>query len=138
MKRKERLFDLVGVGSYLAPEYFSDDGYSSEVDIWAAGVLLFFLILRKYPFNFKSNSEVDFKAEFLTKCGEGFKFSKEIEETNFDAPPLKGNKGLEDFFRKIFHPNPSKRITVEQIKAHFLFEGHFPDEIDPEMLAVIK
>ena len=61
MKRKERLFDLVGVGSFLAPEYFSEDGYGPEVDIWAAGVLLFYLLLRKYPFNFKSNQEADFK-----------------------------------------------------------------------------
>jgi hypothetical protein len=29
LKRKERLFDVVGCASYLAPEYFSDDGYGS-------------------------------------------------------------------------------------------------------------
>ena len=39
------MFDVVGVGSFLAPEYFSEDGYGIEVDIWAAGVLLFFLLI---------------------------------------------------------------------------------------------
>jgi hypothetical protein len=27
MKRKERMFDVIGCASYLAPEFFSEDGY---------------------------------------------------------------------------------------------------------------
>jgi serine/threonine protein kinase len=45
MKRKERMFDIVGCGSFLAPEFFSDDGYGPEVDFWAAGVLLYFMLV---------------------------------------------------------------------------------------------
>ena len=40
-------------------------------------------------------------------------------------PPLKGNKHLEDFFRRIFHPNPSKRLTITQMKQHPLLLGYF-------------
>lgn len=55
MKRKEKMFEVVGCATFLAPEYFSEDGYSFEVDIWAAGVLLFYLLVHEYPFKFKGN-----------------------------------------------------------------------------------
>jgi serine/threonine protein kinase len=61
LKRKERLFEVVGCGSYLAPEFFSEDGYGQEVDIWSAGVLLYYLLLHEYPFKFKSEEENGFK-----------------------------------------------------------------------------
>jgi serine/threonine protein kinase len=61
LKRKERLFEVIGCGSYLAPEFFSEDGYGAEVDIWAAGVLLFYLLVHEYPFKFKKEEEAGFR-----------------------------------------------------------------------------
>ena len=55
-KRKERIFDVVGCQSFLAPEFFCEDGYGFEVDIWAAGVLLFFMLTNDYPFKFKNKT----------------------------------------------------------------------------------
>lgn len=121
----------MGCASFLAPEYFSEDGYSYEVDVWAAGVLLFYLLVHEYPFKFKGEGEEAFKEEFQLKCGDGFKFSKEIEQTNFCVPPLKGNKHLEDFFRKIFILNPAKRMSISQIKQHPLLENYLPNQVDP-------
>lgn len=53
LKRKERMFDIVGFAPYLAPEFFREDGYGKEVDIWAAGVMLYYLLVHEYPFKFK-------------------------------------------------------------------------------------
>jgi serine/threonine protein kinase len=64
------------------------------VDIWAAGVVLFYLLVHEHPFKFKSSDEAAFKEEFNHKCSDGFRFNKEIEHTNYYAPPLKGNKNL--------------------------------------------
>jgi hypothetical protein len=50
---------------------------------------------------------------------------------------LKGNKNLEDFFKKIFQRNPAKRISILEIKEHPLMESHFPNQMDKEMLAMI-
>lgn len=55
-RRKERIFDVVGCQPFLAPEFFSDDGYGFEVDIWAAGVVLFFMLTNDYPFKFKNKT----------------------------------------------------------------------------------
>jgi serine/threonine protein kinase len=51
------MFDVVGCQPFLAPEYFSDDGYTFEVDIWAAGVMLFFMLTNEYPLQIKSKGE---------------------------------------------------------------------------------
>lgn len=122
----------------MSPDFFSENGYGPEVDLWAAGVLLFYLLIHEYPFKFKGEGEATFKDEFQLKCEDGFRFGKEIEHTNFYAPPLKGNKHLEDFFRRMFCLNPAKRLSISQIKQHPLLEGFFPNQIDPEMLEVIQ
>lgn len=102
------------------------------------GVLFFYLLLHEYPFQFKNNSEETFREEYKLKCQEGFSFAKALQDTKFDAPPLKGNKQLEDFFRKVFAPNPTKRISLLELKQHPLLDSYFPKEIDPEMLEVIQ
>jgi serine/threonine protein kinase len=63
------MFDVVGSAPYLAPEYFSDDGYGEEVDIWAVGVLLYYLLFHNYPFKFKGQEENCYRDEFNLKCG---------------------------------------------------------------------
>jgi serine/threonine protein kinase len=55
MKRRERMFEVVGCSSYLAPDFFTEDGYGQEVDIWAATVMLFYLLVHDYPFKFKGS-----------------------------------------------------------------------------------
>ena len=32
-----------------------------------------------------------------------------------------------DLFKKMFDPNPDKRITFSQIRQHSVFSKHFPD-----------
>jgi serine/threonine protein kinase len=49
------MFDVVGSSAYRAPEYFSEDGYGEEVDIWAVGVLLYYLLFHSFPFVFKGD-----------------------------------------------------------------------------------
>ena len=40
-----------GTQSYMAPEFFQKKIYDGrEVDIWASGVLLFFMITNQFPF----------------------------------------------------------------------------------------
>lgn len=45
-----RLLTPTGCELFRAPESF-DSTYSKEVDLWAAGVILFLLIFRRHPFH---------------------------------------------------------------------------------------
>lgn len=41
----------------MAPEFYLEDGYGYEVDVWAAGVCLYYMVAGCYPFNFEGKSE---------------------------------------------------------------------------------
>lgn len=35
----------------MAPEIFQGKGISEKVDIWAAGIIVYFMVFGKHPFN---------------------------------------------------------------------------------------
>ncbi|KAL0217274.1 hypothetical protein RCL1_007855 [Eukaryota sp. TZLM3-RCL] len=41
----------IGTESFMAPEMFANQPYGTAVDIWALGVVLYFIIEKKYPFD---------------------------------------------------------------------------------------
>jgi serine/threonine protein kinase len=48
---------LIGTPNYMAPEIINIkefNGYSIEVDIWAVGVIMYFLLIGKPPFEQKT------------------------------------------------------------------------------------
>lgn len=40
----------LGTERYMSPEIYRQDNYGFEVDMWAFGVLFFFMLNREYPF----------------------------------------------------------------------------------------
>jgi calcium-dependent protein kinase len=44
------MWTITGTLYYRAPEMFEGDGYREEVDVWAAGILLYKLVTGKTPF----------------------------------------------------------------------------------------
>jgi calcium-dependent protein kinase len=44
------MWTITGTLFYRAPEMFTGGGYSENVDIWAAGVLLYKLVAGRTPF----------------------------------------------------------------------------------------
>ena len=84
---------MIGCLSFLAPEFFTEDGCGKEVDIWACGVLLFFMLFHEYPFNFPNKQEESCLGEFKEKCLPSFEFSKVIVELK-NPGYLKSTKNL--------------------------------------------
>jgi serine/threonine protein kinase len=93
-----------GTLNYLAPEIVKNTGYDGQLaDIWACGVILYFMLTGKRPF------DDDSVHKLLDKIIVGdFKFpideSKQISE---DA---------KDLVKGILNPNPRKRFNVDMIK----------------------
>merc|ERR1719171_2164377 len=47
---KSRTFTMIGTPHYMAPEVMRGHGYSTEIDIWSLGVMLFELVCGYLPF----------------------------------------------------------------------------------------
>lgn len=61
VKTTELRTTFCGTLDYMAPEMFSPEGHSFEVDIWALGVLLYELLHGKPPFSAKSDTDIGLK-----------------------------------------------------------------------------
>jgi serine/threonine protein kinase len=42
---------VLGTGSYMSPEIYSEHEYGFEVDMWAFGVVMFYMLNREFPFS---------------------------------------------------------------------------------------
>lgn len=96
------LSTLCGSPLYAAPEVLLEKGYKpGPVDIWSAGVILYFMISGKLPFNGDSDEEL-------------YKNIIEAKVKNIQGV----SKEVNDLIKKILNPNPRKRITISKIKGH--------------------
>lgn len=96
------LSTLCGSPLYAAPEVLLEKGYKpGPVDIWSAGVILYFMISGKLPFNGDSDEEL-------------YKKIIDAKVKNIQG----ASKEVNDLIKKILNPNPRKRITISKIKNH--------------------
>ncbi len=51
----------------MAPEIFAKKKYDNQVDIWAAGVIFYYMIFAAYPFK-----SMNMPNEIESKCKNGF------------------------------------------------------------------
>lgn len=112
--RDETLDTFCGSPPYAAPELFRDDqqiGYiGTYVDIWALGVLLYFMLTGGMPFRAENVSK-------LKKC---------ILEGTYIIPPYISEDAA-SLIRAILIEDPEKRISIADMKVHpWLAGAKFP------------
>ena len=112
-----------GTPNYLAPELLSrHKGHAAGVDIWALGVLLFYLAVGAAPFHSKSKEEI-YKRVMAQKYT--WPSSPEGFEEN-DIP-----EAMKELVMSIL-VEEEKRPSCSEIVMHkFFSEGYIPDRIDP-------
>ncbi|KAL7415961.1 kinase-like domain-containing protein [Mrakia frigida] len=95
-----------GTPGYMAPEIFKKTGHGKPVDIWALGVITYFLLCGYTPFDRENQSEE----------------MKAIINGDFKFEPAEYWQGVSptgrDFVTKCLTVDPAKRLTVEQALAH--------------------
>lgn len=116
---------VLGTEQFMAPEIYrqgvedieDDDAYGYEVDMWAFGVLFFYMLNLSYPFGTASiDTEINpywtlaEKCKELTKQAEQFSYRKAVANTR-KKNLANCTDEVEDLFRKIFRIDQQKRIT---------------------------
>lgn len=114
--RTETLNTFCGSPPYAAPELFRDEHYVGIfVDIWALGVMLFFMVTGTMPFRADTVAK-------LKRC---------ILEGTYALPPWVP-EACQRLIRGILQPAPSDRCTLEQMMGcEWLLPVDFPCALEP-------
>ncbi|THY89412.1 Pkinase-domain-containing protein [Aureobasidium pullulans] len=101
----KKLTTACGSPHYAAPEVIKSRPYDgARADVWSCGVILYVMLTGMTPFNHDQdrNLSVMYRA---------------IAEADYYMPP-ELSRDAQDLLRKIFVPDPRRRITMEQIWEH--------------------
>ena len=116
----------------MAPEIFLEKEYSYEVDMWAFGVLFFFMLNMEFPFKsnlsltVESSPHLEFQVQGqnLLDASKNFSYKDRVKKTK---KKIEDNctPEMEDLFAKIFEHDQNQRINFIQIREHPVFSKHF-------------
>ncbi|XP_035923123.1 serine/threonine-protein kinase NIM1 isoform X1 [Halichoerus grypus] len=118
-KKGEMLNTFCGSPPYAAPELFRDEHYVGiYVDIWALGVLLYFMVTGTMPF----------RAETVAKL------KKSILEGAYSVPPHVSEPCLR-LIRGVLQPIPTDRHGIDSIMNNEWMQGvPYPTPLEPFQL----
>ncbi|XP_029445569.1 serine/threonine-protein kinase DCLK3 [Rhinatrema bivittatum] len=103
----EPIFTVCGTPTYVAPEILSERGYGLEVDMWAAGVILYILLCGFPPFrSLKRDQEELFQ---IIQLGD-FDFLSPYWDSISDA--------AKDLISRLLVVDPRERYTARQVLRH--------------------
>ncbi|CCG25691.1 Cmk1 calcium/calmodulin-dependent protein kinase II [Candida orthopsilosis Co 90-125] len=104
LKPHQKLHDMSGTLSYMAPEMFNrEKGYSFPVDVWAIGVCVYFMLCGYMPFDCETDDET--KDAIMNK-----KYLFEPPDYWVDVP-----ESAKDFILSCFETSPESRPTSNEL-----------------------
>ncbi|XP_029433780.1 serine/threonine-protein kinase NIM1 [Rhinatrema bivittatum] len=115
-KGEETLNTFCGSPPYAAPELFRDENYLGVyVDIWALGILLYFMVTGNMPF----------RADTVTKL------KKCILDGTYSVPPCV-SEACQGLIRGMLQPTPGDRCSLQHIMTSEWMHGiQYPKPLAP-------
>ncbi|XP_059292141.1 serine/threonine-protein kinase SAPK3-like isoform X1 [Lycium ferocissimum] len=109
----------VGTPAYIAPEVLSRKEYDGKVaDVWSCGVTLYVMLVGAYPFEDPEDPR-NFR-----------KTIQRIMSVQYSIPDyIRISADCMNLLSRIFVANPSKRITIPEIKKHPWFLKNLPKNL---------
>lgn len=105
-----------GTPGYMAPEIFKKTGHGKPVDVWALGVITYFLLCGYTPFDRDSD----------------FEEMQAILNADYSFHPVEYWRGVSDnaknFIRRCLTPEPKKRMTAHEALQHPFVAGYKGDD----------
>lgn len=119
--QKELMQSTTGTPYYMAPEVFTDEKYTSAVDIWSLGVVMYILLVGYRPFSGDNLAQI--KKKIIS--GDVEFYPRDWNQVSSDAKRL---------VKAMMTPDPKKRLTAEEA----LKQPWFGLITDIKLLATVK
>jgi serine/threonine protein kinase len=104
--------DVIGTTSYMAPEVALNE-YNEKCDIWSCGVIMFVMLTGVFPFNGKTEKEIE-----RNILNYNFSTKKEELEKNISDLAI-------DLLKKLLTYYPNYRISAKEALNHPFFSKNF-------------
>lgn len=116
----------VGTPAYIAPEVLSRREYDGKMaDVWSCGVTLYVMLVGAYPFEDQEDPK-----NFRKTIGR-------IVAVQYKIPDyVHISQDCRHLLSRIFVANPSRRITIKEIKSHPWFLKNLPRELTEAAQAI--
>lgn len=120
----------IGTPEYMGPELISSrTGYDGKkVDVWAAGVLLYVMLIGMFPFETQDdnyNNTAGLYDIWLQQIKTSWR-----DVPNNASPASRLTPELKDLLDKMFDVKQESRFAVDQIKAHPWFKKPLPAHLE--------
>ncbi|XP_061852652.1 serine/threonine-protein kinase DCLK3 isoform X1 [Colius striatus] len=100
------IFTVCGTPTYVAPEILAEKGYGLEVDMWAAGVILYILLCGFPPFRSQERDQEEL-----------FQIIQ-LGHYEFLSPYWDNISAAKDLITRLLIVDPQKRYTARQVLQH--------------------
>jgi calcium/calmodulin-dependent protein kinase I len=118
-----------GTPGYMAPEIFKKSGHGKPVDLWAIGVITYFLLCGYTPFDRDSNLEE----------------MQAILVADYSFTPIEYWRGVStsarEFIKRCLTIDPTQRMTADEALQHPFVSGEAAGDVKPrgsDLLPVVK
>lgn len=115
-----------GTPGYMAPEIFKKSGHGKPVDVWAIGVITYFLLCGYTPFDRDSNLEE----------------MQAILVADYSFTPLEYWRGVSvqarQFIKRCLTIDPTQRMTSHEALSHPWIAGPESDRGEEDLLPTVK
>ena len=107
-QKKKNIEDIAGTLNYLSPEIIKGQ-MIKELDEWACGVLMYYLLSAKFPFDGKTEDEIFYNIE--------------SQELNLNIPEFEIiSDDCKDLISKLLERDVNKRIKAKKALEHNFFK----------------
>ncbi|RDY03538.1 Serine/threonine-protein kinase SAPK7, partial [Mucuna pruriens] len=115
---------MLGTPSYIAPEILAGKEYDGKkADIWSCGVILYVMLAKTLPFEYKEDCQDLRKIVKVRLDGRIRAVDYKFPDKACMSPESK------NLISRIFVANPEMRITMKEIKSHPWFLKDLPKEL---------
>lgn len=115
-----------GTPGYMAPEIFNKSGHGKPVDVWAIGVITYFLLCGYTPFDRESNLE-EMQAILIA---------------DYSFTPLEYWRGVSlkarQFIRRCLTTDPNQRMTTHEALSHEWIAGPASERGEEDLLPTVR